>query len=53
MLNSVAEAGLIIDYLLEPLPTEEFKAADSREYAKLCERPGFLCIRAKRAANET
>lgn len=51
IVNSVVDSGFTIDRLLEPLPTVEFKKTDPEEYAKLCARPGFLCIRARREGN--
>ncbi len=47
-LMPVINAGMVIDRVLEPLPTEEFKQADLRRYKILMHRPGFLCVRAKR-----
>lgn len=46
VLNPVVEAGLVLDRLLEPLPTEEFRQADPEVYASLMRSPGFLCVRA-------
>jgi SAM-dependent methyltransferase len=46
VLNPLASAGFRLDYILEPLPTEEFKQADPQDYEELMQRPGFLCIRA-------
>jgi SAM-dependent methyltransferase len=45
-INPFAEVGFHIDTLLEPRPTEAFKAADPRHYAELNRQPAFLCIRA-------
>lgn len=39
-------AGFVIDRLLEPLPTEEFKRVEPDDYEELMTRPGFMCIRA-------
>lgn len=44
----VLNAGLILEQVLEPLPTEAFKSADPRRYKILMHRPSFLCIKAKR-----
>jgi ubiquinone/menaquinone biosynthesis C-methylase UbiE len=46
VINPLRRAGFILDQLLEPLPTEQFKLADSQEYDLLLHRPEFLCIRA-------
>ena len=42
------EAGFLLERLLEPTPTEEFKASDPQEYEELSRRPGFLCVRARK-----
>lgn len=47
-LNPVIEAGFVIDRILEPQPTEDFRHADSRRYHLLMHRPGFLCVRARK-----
>jgi ubiquinone/menaquinone biosynthesis C-methylase UbiE len=47
VLNPLGEAGFWVQRLVEPLPTEEFKAQDAEEYERLTERPGFLCVRAQ------
>ena len=44
--NSLLEAGLALDRVLEPRPTEDFKKADPEEYKRLRGSPGFLCVRA-------
>jgi SAM-dependent methyltransferase len=46
--NPLIEAGFNIDRVLEPLPTEAFKAAQPEDYEKLLREPGFMCIRAVR-----
>lgn len=40
------ETGLLIERIVEPKPTEDFKAADPRHYEELMRQPCFLCIRA-------
>ena len=47
-INPVADAGFILDHVLEPLPTEEFRQADIRRYKMLMHRPGFICVRARK-----
>jgi len=42
------EAGFMLERLIEPRPTEEFRQADPEEYDKLMREPGFLCIRARK-----
>ncbi len=46
VVNPLIQAGFILDRVLEPLPTEEFKAADPEGYAELSRSPGFMCLRA-------
>lgn len=45
----VLEAGFMLDKLVEPLPTEQYKQADPEGYEKLMRFPNFMCIRARRA----
>ena len=44
----VIEAGFKLERIHEPLPTQDFKAADPIRYRKLMQRPGFLCVRARK-----
>ncbi|MCI0713613.1 MAG: hypothetical protein L0154_25880 [Chloroflexi bacterium] len=46
VLNPLTDTGFRLDYVLEPLPTEDFKKADPEDYEELMHMPGFLCIRA-------
>lgn len=46
------QAGFVIERLVEPLPTEEFKAADPEDYAKLMQFPGFMCVRARKDSTQ-
>lgn len=46
--NPLIEAGLFLEKVLEPLPTEAFKDNDPQDYEKLTREPGFMCIRAMR-----
>ncbi len=46
VINPLVLAGFELDCLLEPLPTEDFKAADPEDYAELIRSPVFLCLRA-------
>jgi SAM-dependent methyltransferase len=45
-INPLIEVGFRLDKILEPKPTEEFKAADPKHYQELCQHPCFLCLRA-------
>ena len=46
MLNPLVEAGFVLDRVLEPLPTDEFRRAAPDDYAFLMREPCFLCVRA-------
>ncbi|MGB7055389.1 MAG: class I SAM-dependent methyltransferase [bacterium] len=48
LLNPLVAAGFKLDRIVEPLPTEEFKKADPKNYRKLMRMPGFICIRARK-----
>ena len=48
-LNPFGETGFLIQRMLEPKPTLDFKAADPRHYDELMRSPCFLCIRAMKA----
>jgi len=44
--ESLYKAGFLIERLIEPLPTEEFKKRDFERYLKLTKNPQFLFIKA-------
>lgn len=46
MINPLLDAGLRLDRILEPKPTERFREVDPEHYEKLINRPIFLCVRA-------
>ena len=46
VINPLLRAGFMLDQILEPLPTEEFKEMDPEEYEELMRSPGFMCVRA-------
>jgi hypothetical protein len=50
--GALAQAGFVIERLVEPLPTDEFKQADPEHYAELMRFPVFMCIRARKIAPE-
>lgn len=52
-LNPFGEAGFVIERVVEPKPTPEFRAADPKHYEELSRQPCFLCIRATRTAHPT
>jgi hypothetical protein len=49
-INPILETGFIIERILEPLPTEEFKRVNPIDYEKLMNEPGFICYRARKPA---
>ena len=49
VINPLLKAGFILEEILEPLPTFEFKEKDPAEYEKLTHSPGFMCLRAVKA----
>lgn len=48
LLNPLVAAGFKLDRIVEPLPTEEFKKADPKNYRRLMRMPAFICIRARK-----
>ena len=48
-LNPFGDAGFAITRVIEPKPTEEFRAADPEHYEELSREPVFLCIQAVRS----
>lgn len=47
--DEFADAGFVIEQLLEPQPTEHARAIDPDEYARLTTRPGFIVFRLRPA----
>jgi SAM-dependent methyltransferase len=48
LINPLLDAGFQLEKIIEPLPVEEFKAADPKHYEELSKFPAFLCVRAKK-----
>jgi SAM-dependent methyltransferase len=48
MLNPLANAGFILDHLLEPRPSEAVREANPALFETLDREPCFLCVRAKK-----
>jgi SAM-dependent methyltransferase len=48
-IGPLLDAGFALERLVEPRPTADFAAADPKHHAELSTRPGFLCIRARKA----
>lgn len=46
LINQLLEAGFVLERILEPTPTEQFKQEKPQDYEELSRRPGFLCMRA-------
>jgi len=47
IVNAVTEAGLTVEKLVEPLPTDEFRKVESKSYERLLKQPEFLIICAR------
>jgi SAM-dependent methyltransferase len=47
IIEALTEAGLAVEKLVEPLPTEEFRKMKSKSYERLLKQPEFLIIRAR------
>jgi SAM-dependent methyltransferase/GNAT superfamily N-acetyltransferase len=50
VLGPLLGAGFALERLLEPRPVPQFREHDAADYAKLMRQPGFLCVRARKAA---
>ncbi|AOZ77282.1 methyltransferase type 11 [Clostridium pasteurianum] len=48
IITSVIDSGFVIEKLLEPMPTEQFKSKQPKIYDRLTKKPQFLFIRAKK-----
>ena len=48
MINPLISVGFILDRILEPLPTPEFKEKAPDDYKELMRSPGFMCMRARK-----
>lgn len=46
VINPLLRAGFILEQILEPLPTEEFRLLEPEDYGHLIRSPGFMCLRA-------
>jgi len=45
--DALTDAGLAVERLVEPLPTDEFRKMKPDAYARLLKRPEFLLVRAR------
>ncbi|MCA9683339.1 MAG: class I SAM-dependent methyltransferase [Myxococcales bacterium] len=48
MIEPLIGAGLVMERVLEPKPTEDFRRAAPEGYAYLMRQPVFLCVRARK-----
>jgi len=48
MIDALAQAGFVVERILEPQPTDEFRRAAPEDYEKLSKNPWFLVVRARR-----
>ncbi|MFZ7131548.1 MAG: class I SAM-dependent methyltransferase [Eubacteriales bacterium] len=48
IINSIIDAGFLLEQLLEPMPTEQFKIEQPKIYERLTKKPQFLFIQAKK-----
>lgn len=46
IISSITQAGFLLDWIVEPFPTEDSRRKDPETYEKLTRIPGFLCVRA-------
>lgn len=47
IIEALTKAGLAVEKLVEPLPTEEFRKLKPDAYQRLLNQPEFLLIRAR------
>jgi SAM-dependent methyltransferase len=48
--EALSENGFVIETMLEPKPTEDFRAANLEIYEKLMQFPHFICVKARKVA---
>ncbi len=46
IIDPLMDTGFKLEKVLEPLPTEDFKAKAPKDYEALTRQPGFMCLRA-------
>ncbi len=51
--SSVADSGFVIERLIEPVPTPEFRALNPEAYQNLMRQPAFLIIRARKKTDDS
>jgi SAM-dependent methyltransferase len=50
IVDALADAGFVVERLVEPTPTEAFRALKPEAYERLMRRPAFLLVRARSRA---
>jgi SAM-dependent methyltransferase len=48
VIDPLLDAGFVLQRILEPTPTEQFRQEEPEDYERLTRQPGFLCLRATR-----
>lgn len=48
MVEPLSQSCFVVERILEPRPTHEFKEREPEDYERLCKQPSFICIRAKK-----
>jgi len=46
--DALSKNGFVIETMIEPKPTEEFRAADPEKYERLMKFPHFMCLKARK-----
>ncbi len=50
MTGALSDSGFVIERIIEPIPTEDYRRVDPDEFAKFSKKPTFICFRAKKAS---
>lgn len=48
MVEPLSQSCFVVERILEPRPTHEFKEREPEDYERLCKQPSFICIRTKK-----
>jgi len=48
IMNAIIDAGFIVEKVLEPMPTEQFRQAEPIQYERLTKKPQFIFIRVRK-----
>jgi SAM-dependent methyltransferase len=52
IVDSLRDSGFVIDRMIEPVPTDEFRAIEPEAWERIMAQPDFLIIRAKPESGE-